>query len=629
MPASLPPEAPRGLFCRLLTPSLLDVFFAALLLGAFAHPGGLRSLLSDGDTGWHIRTGELVLAAGRAPLVDPFSFSRPHEAWFAWEWLADVVFASAWRWRGLGGVATLAGVVLALGATALLARMLRRGAGLWISLAATMAAASASSIHYLARPHVFSILLYTLALWVVCEDLDRRRPLVWLLAPGTALWANLHAGFVAWLATLGLLVMLSVARRDWPQVRRYGCLAALCTLASLLNPYGWQLHLHIVRYLGSSWIMDNVQEFQSPHIRAEGMVVFALLLLAAVALAPQAGRFEALLVMVWGFLALRSARHVPFFAIVAAPVVATAAAATWARLASGASGRAGLRIFWDLAQEFGRLPRVSLWLPLSAAVVMAAAPAVTFPDKVFPVQAVEGNLLRLAPPGAMPRILTSDQWGDYLIYRLYPRQRVFFDGRSDFFGPAIGADYQKLLACESPWRELLDRYHFELALLPHDWSLSTALELVPGWRKVYEDGVAVLYARQPEPIGDATSAQRRGDAEISSASDRRRNEQAVTSRGAILAPLAKPGTDPGVHAAQKQRLGTPGSVPSFAAAQSQASAEKTKVAGRSSIQSGVGRASLPAAAFQAALPSGRAPVPGERRLKAGGSQDWLPHEVLP
>ena len=500
---------------RLLTPSLLDVFFVALLLSAFAQPRGLRSLLGDGDTGWHIRTGELVLATGRVPVVDPFSYSRPHGAWFAWEWLADVVFAATWRWRGLGGVAALSGVVLALGATALLARMLRSGAGMWIGLGATMAAVSASSIHYLARPHVFSILFFTVALWLLCEDRVRRRRLLWLLVPLTALWVNLHAGFVAWLATLGLLVLLSAGERDWPGMRRYGCLAGLCALASLLNPYGWQLHLHIVRYLGSSWIMDNVQEFQSPHIRAEGMVVFALLLLAAVALAPQADRFEALLVMVWGFLALRSARHVPFFAIVAAPVVAAAAAAYWARLASGANGRAGLRIFWDLAQEFGRRPRISLWLPLSAAVVMAAAPVVTFPDKVFPVQAVEGNLLRLAPPGAMPRILTSDQWGDYLIYRLYPRQRVFFDGRSDFFGPAIGADYQKLLACESPWRELLDRYHFELALLPHDWALSTALELVPGWRKVYQDGAAVLYARQPEPIGDTTSPQRRGDAEIS------------------------------------------------------------------------------------------------------------------
>jgi hypothetical protein len=37
-----------------------------------------------------------------------------------------------------------------------------------------------------------------------------------------------------------------------------------------------------------------------------------------------------------------------------------------------------------------------------------------------------------------------------------------------------------------------------------------------------------------------------------------------------------PGTDPGVHAAQKRRLGTPGSVPRFAASQSQASAENTK-----------------------------------------------------
>ena len=116
---------------------------------------------------------------------------------------------------------------------------------------------------------------------------------MWLLVPLTALWVNLHAGFVAWLATLGLLVLFCGAQRDWSGVRRYGTLAALCSLASLLNPYGWQLHLHIARYLNSSWILDHVQEFQSPHIRSEGMIVFALLLLATVALVPQADRFEA------------------------------------------------------------------------------------------------------------------------------------------------------------------------------------------------------------------------------------------------------------------------------------------------------------------------------------------------
>jgi hypothetical protein len=171
-------------------------------------------------------------------------------------------------------------------------------------------------------------------------------------------------------------------------------------------------------------------------------------------------------------------------------------------LASRAGDRSPLRICWELAQEFGMRPRASLWLPLSALVVILAVPAAGFPDTVFPVRAVEGNMLLLTPATAMPRILTSDQWADYLIYRLYPEQRVFFDGRSDFFGPAIGADYCKLMAGEKSWRELLERYRFDLALLPHAWALSTALEGEAGWRKVYEDPVAVLFARSPRgPVG--------------------------------------------------------------------------------------------------------------------------------
>jgi hypothetical protein len=495
MSNSVPAATHGNLLRRWFVPSLPDVFFCALLLATVAHPQGLRSLLSDGDTGWHIRAGELILQTGRVPVTDPFSFSRPQQPWFAWEWLADVVFAQTWRWRGLAGVAALAGAVLALAATATLGRILGRGCGLWIGLAATMTIVSASSIHYLARPHVFSILFYTLALWTLTEDRDRRGRLVWLLVPLTALWVNLHAGFVAWLATLGLLVLFCGTQREWSGVRRYGALAVLCSLASLLNPYGWQLHLHIVRYLNSPWILDHVQEFQSPLIRSESTIVFALLLLATVALVPQSDRFEAVLVLVWGFLALRSARHVPFFAIAAAPVLASAIARSWARLAARASASSPLRIFWDLAQEFGCHPRVSAWLPLSAAVVMAAVPAAGFPEKIFPVQAVEWNLQQLTHAADMPRILTSDQWADYLIFRLYPQQRVFFDGRSDFYGPAIGSDYRKLLSGESPWRELLERYQFDLALLPHDWALSTSLEREPGWRLVYRDPVAALFAR--------------------------------------------------------------------------------------------------------------------------------------
>src|SRR4051794_24491312 len=97
---------------RRFAPSLVDVFFCALLAVTCARPGGWAALLADGDTGWHVRTGEIVLATGAAPATDPFSFTRAGEPWFAWEWLADVAFALAARAGGLRMVAAVAAVVL-------------------------------------------------------------------------------------------------------------------------------------------------------------------------------------------------------------------------------------------------------------------------------------------------------------------------------------------------------------------------------------------------------------------------------------------------------------------------------------------------------------------------------------
>src|SRR5260370_42402942 len=100
MSLTVPTAATGNLLRRWLVPSLPDVFFGALLLATFAHPQGLGSLLSDADTGWHIRAGELILQTGRVPVTDPFSFSRPQQPWFASEWRADVVFAQPPRRRG-------------------------------------------------------------------------------------------------------------------------------------------------------------------------------------------------------------------------------------------------------------------------------------------------------------------------------------------------------------------------------------------------------------------------------------------------------------------------------------------------------------------------------------------------
>ena len=59
-----------------LLPSLTDVAFLMPLAFLFLRMGGATGMLGDGDTGWHVRTGEWILANGRVPHEDMFSYTQ-------------------------------------------------------------------------------------------------------------------------------------------------------------------------------------------------------------------------------------------------------------------------------------------------------------------------------------------------------------------------------------------------------------------------------------------------------------------------------------------------------------------------------------------------------------------------
>jgi len=105
---------------RLWTPSLTDFFFIAVIFWLFmADPSGWERLVTDGDTALHTRTGDYILDHGSIPTVDPFSFTKPGERWFPFQWLTGVLYALLNRWAGLKGIVLLAGAVIALTSTLL------------------------------------------------------------------------------------------------------------------------------------------------------------------------------------------------------------------------------------------------------------------------------------------------------------------------------------------------------------------------------------------------------------------------------------------------------------------------------------------------------------------------------
>lgn len=503
-------------------PSLRDLAFLLPVLLLFTRMGGFRGLMPDGDTGWHIRTGDWILANGRVPDRDIFSFTKAGDPWFAWEWLWDVMFSWIHTHAGLTGVAWVS-LLLICFAALLLYRLIRRQCpDALIAFAVFFLAISATTVHWLARPHVVTLLLVPVFLTLLERARRGDVRVLWLLPPLTLLWTNLHGGFVMALVLTGVYAAGELT--PWlvesdPAVRRaalsrgrpYVLCAAGCALATLFNPYFYQLHLHIARYLLDPVHSALVEEmkalsFNDPLARYFEALLF--LTVAAVLWLLSRKRYtEAFLAAVWLHPALTMSRNIPIFAMLAAPAVAGMLYELLNAAASGSGSVWWRRAFRSLA-EFGRettavdsLGRIPLASVLSigalifATMYLPAAPGVLraeFDPSDFPVRAVD-----VVRGGELSEgIFTEDQWGDYLIYRLYPATKVFVDGRSDFYGTEVLKKYVNAMEGKPGWRHTLDRYRVDAALLRINVPLANILKESGDWRSVYDDGLAIVFLRK-------------------------------------------------------------------------------------------------------------------------------------
>ena len=487
-------------------PSFSDCFFIALMAWLFVcGASGWKALLMDGDTGWHIRTGEYILAHHAVPTQDLFSFSKAGQPWFAWEWLTDVLFGVLFRIGGLKAIVLFGGVMIAAYATVLLRYAVWRGANGLLAACLCLVAVGGSSMHFLARPHLFTLLLLPASLWLVEADRRKNTAWVWLLVPTTMLWANLHGGFLVLIACLALLVAGSAAeallgRPGWPAVRRYAVLLGGCAIATLVNPYGIALHVHILEYMQSDWIKNLIQEFQAPTFRSEGQLQYEALLIGGVILS---GLFlrkrritEALWLLFLAHSSLTSLRHAPLYTALAAPLIASELSEGWKAVAARSKKSSILSILHQLGQDLTpNFGRASIWpVIVIIALVFVDAPLKwprDFPSEAFPIAMVHENAKVLGSG----RLLATDQWGDYIIYSFYPHQKVFIDGRSDFYGESLGTEYLHLLQGTYDWRAILVRQGFDVALLPVEWPLAQMLKLDPSWQVIKDDSRAILFQR--------------------------------------------------------------------------------------------------------------------------------------
>ncbi len=121
-----------------------------------------------------------------------------------------------------------------------------------------------------------------------------------------------------------------------------------------------------------------------------------------------------------------------------------------------------------------------------------------FDPRKVPVAAA--NFLLEESAGKQPNvqpIFSTDSWGGYLIYVMYPNRKVVIDDRHDLYGSERVRELMVLNNGEPGWQSVLEKWKVQTALLPADSTLANLLrELPQDWRVAYEDKVAVVVERR-------------------------------------------------------------------------------------------------------------------------------------
>ena len=524
---TLDQEKSRAAAFRFLLPSARDIIFVFLFWSLVAGTLSNRSL-ADPDIGWHIRTGELILETHALPRADPYSSTMHGQPWFAWEWLYDLLLGILHHACGLNGVVWLCGVLVASTFTMLLSQLLKRGTGILLAIVLMLIAEAAATIHLYARPHIVSWLLALL--WFVAlerwEQGSAPRWLAWFFPASTLLWVNLHGEWLLGLALLGIYALASAvdalrtkdafaAVRFTRRARAMAWAWLASAAATLANPYGWRLHVHIYRYLTDRYLMSQIAEFRSPDFHGWSQRAFAIILmltLIGLATARKSIRLSHFLVVLLSvYTGLFSSRNLPVSAMLLVLIIGPSLWESFAFLASRPGAWGWLRgqvsrlvSFSDRTSGQELQLKGHMWPVVCSIAALAICLQggrlgsrqlihSQFDPKAVPVAAVDF----LEKQTNSQPVFSRDSWGGYLIYRLYPRRLVVFDDRHDLYGSGRVREALILLQGETGWRRVLDDWQIRTVLLPPGSSLANLLRQLPqDWQVTYEDSVAVVLEKR-------------------------------------------------------------------------------------------------------------------------------------
>jgi hypothetical protein len=372
-----------------------------------------------------------------------------------------------------------------------------------VALAGSVLAAASSSLHWLTRPHIFTILLT--AVWT--SELEKMRIGIrksWLIFPGLMLlWVNLHGAFLAGLMIWGMYFggLLIDRNFPWERIKAFLWSGLGSLLVTLVNPDGIDIWETGLDFLGNRYLVSHTLEYLPPDFQHVSTWPFLFLIMITIVTFGLSKRrinlSHIFLITGWTAMALYSARNIPLYAVAASPILVGAIGEIIRDLNSHQLTQRVLS-FQEGLMEIEETLKGGFWSLMTLLIIGALLlsgyqldfqkKGNVFLEEIFPVSAV--NWMIENPPQGNG--FNYFPWGGYLLYRNWPEKLVFIDGQTDFYGEELTRKYERVISVDDGWEGVFHEYHIEWVLMPSESLLIEHLSELEEWQIAYLDPVAVV-----------------------------------------------------------------------------------------------------------------------------------------
>ncbi len=483
------------------------LFGFVVLLGALLYSEKIH--LTTADLGRHLKNGETFLTGLKPVTTNFYSYTEPDHPGINNHWLTGVIFFLVQKWVGFEGLGVFYTCIFLL-TIAIFFWVSQKMSNFYYALFFFLISLPLITSRTEIRPEGFSYLFLGIYFYLLHQVKTRKLPpeFLWIIPLIQVLWVNMHIFFTFGLGIVGAFVLDSWFNEKGRFLSQcYLKVGFVSAVVCLANPFGIKGALApLTTFMNYGYMLAENQPVIFMQKRMPGNPLYvhfeALFFVCATgfSLVLRKHNFRKYVLAVslltfFSVLSWRFIRAIPLFGFFLVPFMASL----------------GHDFFKDRSPLVNR--RVSQGLMVLSILILGSA--LSFKNLYYSPQKLNPQKLF----GLMPGVNASAEFfkrnqlegpvfnnydiGGYLIYHLFPRERVFVDNRPENYSVSFFKDvYVPMQENDDVWQKMEKRYGFNaIYFYRHDmtpWAQSFLIRRIRDvrWAPVFVDDYTIIFLKR-------------------------------------------------------------------------------------------------------------------------------------